>query len=208
MSIRSSYLLQHIPTIGCCFFLLLIAIASANYPGGTQIDTSTRGYSWEQNYLCDVVGDTAYNDQPHQYHTLGLAAMVCLCGSIAMFFFFFTDWMEVTHYWKLIIRWMGLVSMICAMLIFTDLHNIMIAISTILALPALVGVFKVLYHKREMKFIWIGVFIAFLLFMNNFIYYTNIWLEILPQLQKITCLIVITWLITMNLNFVQKHARV
>jgi len=198
------YLLHYIPTIGCCLFLLLISIASINYPGGTEIDMTTDGYSWEQNYLCDVVSDVSLSEQPHQYHRAGLAAMICLCGSIAMFFFFFTDWMSVEGKWKGIIRWMGLISMICAMLIFTDLHNTMIAISSIMALPALIGLFVILYQKREMKFIWIGVFIGILLFMNNYIYYTDIWIEALPQLQKITCLILVTWLVTMNLNFIDR----
>ena len=204
MSSSPRSIMHYLPTMGCCLFLVFISIASLQYPGGTLADTSTVGYSWQQNYLCDVINTVAQNNLPHDYHRIGLAAMICLCGSISMFFFLFTDWMNVTGIWKIIIRWMGFVSMICAMMIFTDLHNTMIAVASILALPALVGVFVILYRKREIKFIWMGVFIALLLFMNNFIYYTDMGIVALPQLQKITCLILIAWLVKMNLTFTKK----
>lgn len=190
--------MQYFPTIAGIVFLILITVTSINYPGGSQIEGSTVGYSWVDNYLCDVIASEAYNGQPHPFYKLGLTAMFFLCGGLSMFFFYFPDWLKLKSYWNPIIKWMGFVSMICAMLIFTDLHNIMIAIASILALPALFGIFLTLYQKKIWSSLYLGIFILILLLLNNVIYYTNYMVSILPQLQKISCVIVIIWMASMN----------
>ncbi len=202
---NSSFLnrFQYLPIIGCCLFLFLISMASYHFPGGSQAENCALGYSWVNNYLCDVIAIEAYNGDAHPYSKIGLAAMMCLCGAISMFFFFFTDWMEVKGRWRFIIKWMGLVSMICAMLIFTELHNIMIAISSILALPALLGVFIILYRKKLFPFFYAGILILLLLLLNNVIYYTQYMEECLPQIQKISVLCVVFWIVVMNWKMVK-----
>lgn len=206
MAIKKSQLkFQYLPTLGCCLFLLLITIASIKYPGGSQAVECSIGYSWDHNYLCDVIANVSHSDSHHHYHKVGLAAMICLCGGVSMFFFFFTDWMEVKGTWRFIIKWMGLISMICAMLIFTDLHNIMIAVASILALPALLGVFITLYRRKFYSYFWAGILILILLLINNIIYYTDYMEHWLPQIQKISVMCVIIWLIIMNWNLPSKN---
>lgn len=206
MAIKKSQLkFQYLPTLGCCLFLLLITIASMKYPGGSQAVECSIGYSWDHNYLCDVIANVSHSDSHHHYHKVGLAAMICLCGGVSMFFFFFTDWMEVKGTWRFIIKWMGLISMICAMLIFTDLHNIMIAVASILALPALLGVFITLYRRKFYSYFWAGILILILLLINNIIYYTDYMEHWLPQIQKISVMCVIIWLIIMNWNLPSKN---
>ena len=202
---KSQLKFQYLPTLGCCLFLLLITIASIKYPGGSQAVECSIGYSWDHNYLCDVIANVSHSDSHHHYHKVGLAAMICLCGGVSMFFFFFTDWMEVKGTWRFIIKWMGLISMICAMLIFTDLHNIMIAVASILALPALLGVFITLYRRKFYSYFWAGILILILLLINNIIYYTDYMEHWLPQIQKISVMCVIIWLIIMNWNLPSKN---
>ncbi len=197
---------QYLPTVGCCLFLILITISSVKFPGGSQADITAAGYSWTNNYLCDVIASKSHNGLEHPYYKSGLAAMICLCGGVSMFFFFFTDWMKVKGAWRFIIKWMGLISMICAMLIFTDLHNIMIAIASILALPALLGVFITLYRKQFFSYFFAGVLILILLLINNVIYYTDYMEHWLPQIQKISVLCVILWLVSMNRKFVKLNS--
>lgn len=200
--------LQYFPTIGGVVFLILITITSINYPGGSQIEESTIGYSWVDNYLCDVIASEAYNGLPHPFYKLGLSAMFFLCGGLSMFFFYFPHWLKLEGPWNPIIKWMGFISMICAMMIFTDLHNIMIAIASILALPALFGIFVTLYQKRIMPALYLGIFILILLLLNNVIYYTDYMVSILPQLQKISCVIVIIWMISMNLLLIKRRGTI
>lgn len=196
--------LQYLPTVGSLLFLILISIASINYPGGSQVDESATGYSWVNNYLCDVIASESYNQTAHPYYKAGLAAMFCLCGGLSMFFFYFPYWLDLKNFWKPIIKWMGFISMICAMMIFTDLHNIMIAVASILALPALFGIYVTLYQQRIMAVLYFGIFILILLILNNVIYYTDYMVSILPQLQKISCLIVIIWMVYMNRLFIHR----
>lgn len=203
-SILNTKVIQYLPTIGCLLFLIFITIASINYPGGSQVNESAIGYNWVNNYLCDVIASESYNGTAHPFYKFGLAAMFCLCGGLSIFFYFFPQWLCLQGIWNPIIRWMGFFSMICAMMIFTDLHNIMIAIASILALPALFGIFLILYQKRIIFLLISGVFILLLLLLNNLIYYTDYFVSILPRLQKISCLIVIIWTIYMNWFFITK----
>ena len=119
-----------------------------------------------------------------------------------MFFFYFPHWMNVQGTWRFVIKWMGLISMIGAMLIFTDLHNIMIAVSSILALPALIGVFNILYRRRLFPFFFAGILILILLVINNVIYYTDYMVQWLPQIQKISAICIVHWLVVMNWKFI------
>lgn len=201
------YRFQYLPILGCSLFLILITMASIHYPGGSQVDTTAEGYNWTNNYLCDVIASESYNKQAHPHYKSGLAAMVCLCAGISMFFFFFTDWMKVKGKWRFVIKWMGLISMICAMLIFTDLHNTMIAVSSVLALPALLGVFITLYRQRLFSYFSVGILILILLLINNVIYYTDFMLYWLPQVQKISVICVILWLVIMNWNFAKREGH-
>jgi len=197
---------QYLPTLGCILFLILITIASVNYPGGSQVNECEIGYCWVNNYLCDVIASVTHGELHHPYYKAGLAAMFCLCGGVSMCFVYFPKWLKLEGTWKPIIKWMGFISMICAMMIFTELHNVMIAIASILALPALFGIFVTLYQKRIMKVLYFGIFILILLILNNVIYYTDFMVSILPQLQKLSCLMVIFWMVFMNWFFVnQKH---
>lgn len=198
--------MQYLPTIGSILFIILITIASIKYPGGSQANEHEIGYCWYNNYLCDVIASVTHSELSHPYYKVGLAAMLCLCGGLSMFFFYFPEWLKLKGPWKPIIKWMGFISMICAMMIFTDLHNIMIAVASILALPALFGIFVTLYKKRIMPVLYFGIFILILLILNNVIYYTDYMVVILPQLQKISCLMVIIWMAYMNWLFVNnKH---
>ena len=193
---------QYLPTIGCILFLLLMTIASINYPGGSEVKECSIGYSWEDNYLCDVLADVSHSNDHHHFHRVGLAAMICFCGGISMFFFYFPSWMNVQGPWRFVIKWMGLISMIGAMLIFTNLHNIMIAVSSILALPALIGVFNILYRRRLFPFFFAGILILILLVINNVIYYTDYMVQWLPQIQKISAICIVHWLVVMNWKFI------
>lgn len=191
------------PIVGCSLFLILITFTAIQFPGGSYTENCTLGYSWSHNYLCDIIAIESYNGEWNHCYRIGLAAMICLCWGISMFFFFFPEWLNVKGIWKFIIKWMGLVSMICAMLIFSELHNIMIAISSALALPALFGVFITLYRQRYFKYFYFGVFILVLLLINNVIYYTDFMEHWLPQIQKISVICVILWLVHMNVHFVK-----
>ena len=63
-------------------FYLSYAISAALYPGGTWEDTSTVGYSFWQNYLCDVLQDTGLNGLPHLGSHYGLMAFGFLLATL------------------------------------------------------------------------------------------------------------------------------
>ena len=194
-------IIKWLPTVFCIIFLLLITIASIHYPGGSEFNTEDTVYRWNDNYICDITAPIATNRLENKYYRIAIAAMYFLSAAVAVFFMLLPYWLRITGCWKNIIRWMGMLSMIAAMLIFTDMHNVMIGIASVLALPPLMGVYYYLYKLKQKKFLNLGILILILLLINNAIYYSRGLVLFLPSLQKYTMIIVIFWLVWMNYHF-------
>ncbi|QKG55346.1 hypothetical protein GKZ68_01040 [Hymenobacter sp. BRD128] len=98
------------------------------------------------------------------------------------------------------IRITGILAMVFASFIFTDYHDLVINIAGLLGLVALAGTFVGLYRTKLRKLLWLGVLCLLLLVANNYVYYTGHLLYFLPVIQKITLLIVLTWLSLLNIQ--------
>jgi len=97
--------------------------------------------------------------------------------------------------------------MICAILVFTRYHSIMIALSSLFGLFTLVGIIIEVYSSKLTLLKIGGLFCILLLAVNNYIYYSRDWVDILPLLQKITFAIVLLWLIGINYSLKLKREK-
>ena len=97
--------------------------------------------------------------------------------------------------------------MICAILTFTEYHATMIALSSFFGLFLLVGLVREI-DKIDMTLMKIGgVVCVLLLIINNYLYFSRNFVEILPLLQKITFAIVLIWIIGLNVELVKKNGN-
>jgi len=103
----------------------------------------------------------------------------------------------------MLIRIFGTGSMVCASLLFTPLHDIMIPLASLCGLVALVAIFYVLYGQADSTLFYFGLVCMFLMGLNNVLYYSNSesLIYYLPLLQKISFLVVLTWIVSLNLSF-------
>lgn len=62
------------------FFILATLLAAAWYPGGTQLDASSTGYSWAQNFLSDLGNTMAWSGAPNWTACLLFNAGLLLVG--------------------------------------------------------------------------------------------------------------------------------
>lgn len=63
-------------------FYLFYGIAAVLYPGGTWEKESTIGYSFWENYLCDVLGETSLNGIPNPGSSYGLISFGFIFGAL------------------------------------------------------------------------------------------------------------------------------
>lgn len=186
--------------IGITLFVLLYIFSAALYPGGSQADLTSEGFDWVHNYWCNLLNTEAMNGRPNPARPYAITATIVLCGSIAVFLYQFSGALELTARWQQTIRVSGLSSMACATLIFTRWHDLMTILASMFGLVALMGVIIGLINNKMHTFLrWAGLCIL-LMGVNNYIYYSGHYLVALPLLQKLTFLVVLSWVVALSFS--------
>jgi hypothetical protein len=182
------------PLFGTLIYLLLYIIATFFYPGGSQVDKNSLGFSWTQNYWCNLLNENAVNGQHNSARPIAIVAMFFLCVTLMIFWYIFPKQTGFRKSRKLIVQVSGFASMISIMFISTGLHDIIINIATVFGLIAVIGTFIGLLELKWTKLFWVGIFILPLVALNNFLYYKTGLLIYLPVVQKITFLYFLLWI--------------
>jgi len=172
----------------------LYIAATFYYPGGSQVDKNSIGFSWTQNYWCNLLNENAVNGQHNLARPIALAATFFLCVTLMIFWYIFPKQTAFRKSRRRIVQISGFASMISIMFIWTNLHDIVINIATLFGLIAVVGTFIGLIELKWSKLFWTGIFILPLVGLNNFLYYKNGLLIYLPVVQKITFLYFLFWI--------------
>ena len=176
-----------LPIFGILIFATLYFLASLLYPGGSQADSQANGFSWINNYWCNLLNDTAINGQPNSAQPLAIAAMLVLCISLSFFWYLFPAYANADWKLKATIRVFGISSMAVAILLFIQpSHDLITNLASAMGVVAVIGTIIVLYKIKWMALYVFGLTNLVLVILNNFLYYTPGWLIYLPLIQKIS----------------------
>ncbi len=189
-----------LPTLGILTFVGLYVFAANLYPGGSQADLNSIGFDWVNNYWCNLMNEKGMNGTENPARPFAISAMIILCSSLALFFLQFAKYLVTNRIWKTIIRVLGTLSMISAVLIFTNYHDTMTAISSIFGVLVVIGIIRTIYKSKLTAYKVSGIACVILLGINNIIYYSGAYIEYLPLIQKITFVLVLTWIVGLNLR--------
>ncbi len=201
---KSKYnFIYYLPIIGVLIFTVLYVYASFLYPGGSQADINHQGFDWINNYWCDLMGKEARNEVSNPAYPFAIAATVVLGVSLAFFFYLLPIFIPINRFWNMGIRISGMTAMCFGILIFTPLHDVVIISSTLLSLVAIIGLFVGLFKHQFIIFIGAGVLCITLLIMNNYMYFITNQVTYLPFIQKITFAVVLIWIVSLQLKFIQ-----
>jgi hypothetical protein len=195
---------QHIPISGIAIFVGLYLYATTLYPGGSQADLNSVGFDWIHNYLCNLMNEKGMNGQPNPGRPYAILAMMVLCISLMVFFIQFANTFSTSIFWKRLIIVSGVISMTTASLIFTQYHDQMTIVSSILGLVVVIGILLEVFKSDWMMYKTSGAVCILLLGVNNYIYYTGQYIENLPSLQKFTFIVVLIWIIGLNYELNKK----
>lgn len=196
-------ILEWLPVAGILLFSGLYIYSSTLYPGGSQADFNSVGFNWIHNYWCDLTNEYSMNEKLNPASPIAITAMIILCLSLMIFFIQFGRKFSTSRFWKVVIQVFGTISMIFAILVFTSLHATMIALSSFFGLFVLIGILIEVAKSKYPLLKLGGLLCIFLLALNNYIYYSRHFVDILPLLQKITFAIVLIWIMALNLNMIK-----
>ena len=66
------------PIFGTIVFVVLYIVATLLYPGGSQVDKNSIGFSWTNNYWCNLLNDNAINGQHNPAKPIAMTGMFVL----------------------------------------------------------------------------------------------------------------------------------
>jgi hypothetical protein len=184
-----------IPIFGSTVYVLLYIIATLYYPGGSQIDKNFIGFSWTNNYWCNLLNDTAINGLPNPAKPIAITGMLVLCITLAYFWWLFANRMNLSKKWKYAVRISGTLSMFIAFFLFTDLdHDLVTNLASFFGMIATVGTFIGLYRSKWMTLFMIGLLNILMVCLNNYVYYTKGLIIFLPIIQKLSFAAFLIWI--------------
>ncbi len=181
------------PVFGTLLFIALYITATLLYPGGSQVDAQSPGFSWMNNYWCNLLNEYAVNGQYNPAKPVAIAGMLTLCITLAVFWYLFPLYIKAAKASRSVIQGSGILSMVIILFLFTGMHDMVINLASLFGLIALLGVFLELYRNRWYGLCWFGIFNLLLVALNNYVYYTEGFITYLPLIQKISFASFLLW---------------
>ena len=145
------------PIFGTLFFVVLYIVATLFYPGGSQFDKNSIGFSLTNNYWCNLLNETAINGQPNPAKSIALTGMFVLCLTFSFFWFIFPRQINTSKNLKLTIQISGILAMIITFFLFTNInHDLVTNLASSFGAIATIGTFIALYKKNGLGFLHLG----------------------------------------------------
>lgn len=197
------------PILGTILFVVIYFVATFFYPGGSQVDKNSIGFSWTDNYWCNLLMEDAINGQHNSAKPIALTGMFVLCLTLSIFWFEFPRQIKIGKNTKLTIQISGILAMAVAFFLFTNFnHDFVTNLASIFGLIATVGTFVGLYKTKWFKLFAFGLVNILLVGMNNYVYYTKGLIVYLPIIQKISFVSFLIWIcsicITLNNQLIRQ----
>ncbi len=184
------------PTLGILIFVIFYIIAAGLYPGGSQIDENSVGFSWINNYWCNLLDEYAINGAQNHAKPVAVFAMLILCISLSVFWFLFPKYVYSQTKLKGIIQISGIVAMTIAFLLITDFnHDAVSYLAAAFGFIATIGTFLELLRLKWKALFVLGIFNLFFIGVNSYVYYTNDYIIYLPLIQKMSFAFFLMWIV-------------
>jgi hypothetical protein len=189
--------------MGIGLFILLYIVAALYYPGGSEAHEREYGFSVLNNYWCDLLEYRARNGLYNISRPVALTAMVVLCVSLAVFWYYLPQGIIPTRGHHKIIRVSGIFSMIAAMFVFTDYHDLVVNVAGFFGAIAIGATFIGLYRLKKYGLTGLGMVCLCLLGVNYYIFETDHYITLLPMIQKVTFLFCFIWFGLLDIQMYQ-----
>ena len=180
--------------MGIPLFALLYLIAAFYYPGGSQFDTDSKGFSWINNYWCNLLNEQALNGEPNIAKPVAIAAMTVLCMTLAFFWYKFPASIEAKSWIKQVVRYCGLLAMLTVSFLGVFDHDGITKVASLFGVLSVTGMIYMLLRQNWRMLFWMGVANVLLVGVNNLFYYTDGLLRYLPIVQKLAFVFVLLWI--------------
>lgn len=192
------------PLIGMATFVLLYILAALNYPGGSYADPNHSGFSFWNNYLCDLLDTYTIGGELNAARNHARFALLILCVSLIILWFHLPKLFPFKSKNQFVMRVMGIGAFVITLFLAAGNHDVIVRIAGVFGIIALISVFIELYKAKYYSFLILGVFCLIIFFINYYIYETGIYIKMLPVVQKVTFVSFISWFLILNISLYQR----
>ena len=174
---------KHSIAIGIILGMSFLLVSTLFYPGGSQHDEMSLGFSWQHNYLCNLLGPIAVNGQENGARPWAVAGLLVLCATAALFFVRFSQKIPVKSASN-VIKFAGVGAMSAALLTATPYHYLAVTASGTLLMLTLFYITVLVFRSKLHGFKALAGVCLIAIYASTFVYFTQIYLAFLPLLQK------------------------
>lgn len=186
------------PMLGMVVFIFLYVIAALHYPGGSYASLNQNGFDFRDNYLCDLLNAQAINGMQNTARNYARLALAILCISVMLIWYYLPKLFTVKSKSQIIMSSAGILSMVITLFLASEVHDVIIRIAGVFGTIALIIAIFELYKDSYFTLFFLGLFCLILFLTNYYIYETELFLDTLPLIQKITFIFCISWFMLLN----------
>ena len=190
--------------VGIVLFIFFYIIAAINYPGGSDIAQNQTGFSFKNNYLCDLLDNQAINGALNSARIYASIALAILCFSLILLWYHLSKLFDRKNKAQTIMSITGILSLIITLFLASGIHDIIIRIAGVFGVAALLISFIELYKANYYKLLIFGIICLLLFLTNYYIYETEILIDKLPLIQKVTFLSFCNWFVLFSICIYRK----
>ncbi|WP_420322007.1 hypothetical protein [Flagellimonas sp.] len=136
-----------LPLVGMGIFILLYAIAAINYPGGSWADPGQIGFSFWNNYLCDLLDTYTVSGVLNPARMYARLALLILCISLMLLWYRLPRLFNNKSRNLKIMQWAGVISFGVTLLLGSESHDIITRIAGFIGVIALILLFINFYGE-------------------------------------------------------------
>jgi hypothetical protein len=195
----------YFPIIGLGLYLIIFSISASDYSGGSINVPDAIGYSFFNNFLCDVMTRSTSGGIEHNTRLLAIAAHWVLSFTMILFFYLLPEIFQTKNRNTFLVRFFGVLTMTVFIFMFTVYHDLIVTLTGILGTIALIPFFIELRNYPDKRFKQLAYLCFLLSMLVYFIFETKIGFYYLPFLQKITFVFDAWWVIWVSVIVFQKN---
>ncbi|MGB5667695.1 MAG: hypothetical protein WBM53_12670 [Maribacter sp.] len=190
-----------LPLVGIGLFVLLYIIAAIGYPGGSWAVPHHEGFSFWNNYLCDLLDKYAINGELNSGRYFARFSLAALCSGILLLWVYLPGLFSSKSINKRIMWYSGILSLISTLFLTSGTHDITVRIAGFFGVIAFISCFIELFKAGHYKLFTFGVLCLGIFLLNYYIYETGTFIRNLPIIQKVTFVSFILWFVFLDIFF-------
>ncbi|MEZ2415578.1 hypothetical protein ACA086_11490 [Muriicola sp. E247] len=187
-----------IPFLGMACFVILYLIAAIVYPGGSAMNPQQIGFSFWNNYLCDLLDEFAINGSLNTARLYARLALGVLCTSLMLLWFYLPKLFERKTLNQYIMWFSGLLAFLVVFFMAGNSHDLIVRIAGAFGFIAFISCSRELLRTGYYRLGLLGLFCLLIFAVNYYIYETGINIILLPLIQKITFVSCLIWFFGLN----------